>query len=132
MSIEKIYKQYNRGEIYSADLDPCIGSEQGGLRPVVILQNNAGNWFSPTLIVAPATSKIQKKTNLPTHVKVESSCGLKRSSIFLLEQIRVIDKKRIRQYIGKISREQLFQIERALCASLNLGFLPDDQNLDVI
>lgn len=96
---------------------------------MVILQNNAGNWFSPTLIIAPATAKIQKKTNLLTHVKVETGCGLEKPSVFLLEQIRVIDKKRIRQFIGKISREQLHQIEHALCISLNLNFIPGDPKI---
>ena len=101
---------YRRGDIYIANLDPYIGSEQGGTRPVVVLQNNAGNYFSPTLIVAPITSRADKRRDLPTHYYVENARGLDGPALVLLEQIRTIDKRRVRKYIGKMSRWQLEDI----------------------
>lgn len=98
---------YRRGDIYLANLDPYIGSEQGGTRPVVVLQNNAGNYFSPTLIVAPITSRFDKRRDLPTHYYVENAQGLDGPALVLLEQIRTIDKRRVCKYIGKMSRRQV-------------------------
>lgn len=98
---------YRRGDIYLANLDPYIGSEQGGTRPVVVLQNNAGNFFSPTLIVAPITSRFGKRRDLPTHYFVESARGLDGPAIVLLEQLKTIDKRRVRKYIGKMNRRQV-------------------------
>lgn len=98
---------YRRGDIYLANLDPFIGSEQGGTRPVVVLQNNAGNYFSPTLIVAPITSRCDKRRDLPTHYYVESVRGLDGPAIVLLEQLKTIDKRRVHKYIGKMSVRQV-------------------------
>ena len=98
-------KYIRRGELYYAYLEPVIGSEQGGERPVVILQNNRGNRYSPTVIVAPLTTKLVKRT-LPVHVKV-TAAGLRSTSLILLEQIRTIDKQRLRQYIGEVTVEEM-------------------------
>lgn len=106
-----------RGEIYYADLSPVIGSEQGGVRPVVIIQNDKGNKYSPTTIVAPITSR--KKARIPTHVLIDNSC-LKYTSLILLEQIRIIDKTRLREYIGKLTSEEIERLDTAVAASLNL------------
>ena len=107
-----------RGELYYADLEPVIGSEQGGERPVVILQNNKGNQHSPTVIVAPLTTQ-KIKPRIPTHVMV--SCpGLRASSLVLLEQIRTIDKQRMRNYIGVVSDAEMKEIEVAALASLGI------------
>ena len=107
-----------RGELYYADLEPVIGSEQGGERPVIILQNNKGNRFSPTVIIAPLTTKIIKKS-IPVHAKVNAE-GLRSTSLVLLEQIRTIDKQRIRQYIGAVSADEMREIEQAIIVSLDL------------
>jgi mRNA interferase MazF len=98
---------YRRGDIYLANLDPYIGSEQGGTRPVVVLQNNAGNFFSPTLIIAPITSRFGKHRDLPTHYYVENVRGLDGPALVLLEQLKTIDKRRVCKYIGKMSRRQV-------------------------
>ena len=109
-------KYIRRGELYYAYLEPVIGSEQGGERPVVILQNNRGNRYSPTVIVAPLTTKLVKRT-LPVHVKV-TAAGLRSTSLVLLEQIRTIDKQRLRQYIGEVTVEEMREIEQAVLNSL--------------
>lgn len=110
---------YRRGDIFYANLSPSSGSEQNGTRPVIILQNDMGNRFSPTLIVAPISSKM--KRNLPTHVPVEASFLSKRSCI-LLEQIRVIDKTRIvSEKLGTADKYLLEQIDRAIRISLGLS-----------
>ncbi len=111
-------RQILRGELYYANLDPVIGSEQGGERPVVILQNNKGNHYSPTVIVAPLTTKTGKPI-LPTHVEVNTE-GLRNTSIILLEQIRTIDKKRIKSYIGAVSDDKMKQIGNAILKSMGL------------
>ena len=110
--------EIKRGEIYYADLNPVKGSEQGGVRPVLILQNNQGNKFGPTTIVAAITSKIER-TKLPTHVLIES-CGLKESSLILLEQIRVIDKARMAGFIGVAGKETMESVDHAVGISLGL------------
>lgn len=110
-----------RGEIYSADLDPVVGSEQGGLRPVLIVQNNVGNRYSPTVIVLAMTSQIQK-ARLPTHVYIPAAGhGLQKDSVVLAEQIRTLDKRRLRERIGMLSPEYMSLISRALTVSLGLS-----------
>lgn len=111
-------RKIKRGEIYYANLCPVIGSEQGGVRPVIILQNNTGNHYSPTTIVAAITSR-ETKTQMPTHVKVTTP-ELHRESIVLLEQIRTIDKTRLLEYVGTFGRTNMKQIEQALVVSLGL------------
>lgn len=112
-------KYIRRGELYYAYLEPVIGSEQGGERPVVILQNNRGNRYSPTVIVAPLTTKLVKRT-LPVHVKV-TAAGLRSTSLVLLEQIRTIDKQRLRQYIGEVTVEEMREIEQAVLISIGMS-----------
>lgn len=110
-----------RGEIYYADLSPVVGSEQGGIRPVLIVQNNVGNKFSPTVIAAAITSQ-KYKTNLPTHIQIHASdCGLARDSIILLEQVRTLDKKRLRERMGMLSSVDMHRVDRALSVSFGLG-----------
>ena len=107
-----------KGDIYFADLSPVVGSEQGGVRPVLGIQNNVGNKFSPTVIVA---SRMDKH-NLPTHVLIEQSrYGLQKDSMILLEQVRTIDKSRLRDYIGHLDFSDLLRVNRALMVSMDLG-----------
>ncbi len=113
-------KNIFRGELYYADLDPCIGSEQNGIRPVVILQNNIGNRFSPTVLVAPITTKVDVKTKLPTHVFVSSFNDIKFDSFILLEQTRVIDKIRLRAFLGKLNGAVMHLIDNALIIALGV------------
>ncbi len=107
-----------RGDIFYADLSPVVGSEQGGYRPVLILQNNKGNKFSTTVIVAPISSKVQKN-KIPTHVLIEND-QLEKKSIVLLEQIRTIDKKRIFDKVGCVSSEKMELINQAIKTSLDI------------
>ena len=117
----------HRGELYYADLNPVVGSEQGGIRPVLILQNEVGNWFSPTVIVAAVTAKSSKPC-LPTHVLVETGSGLRQPSVILTEQIRTIDKSRLLDRIGVLSPEKQEQVDRALLVSFALSQkLEEDQ-----
>ena len=110
-----------RGDIFYADLSPVIGSEQGGIRPVLIVQNDVGNKFSPTVIAAAITSQ-RFKTNLPTHIQVNADeCGLAKDSIVLLEQVRTIDKKRLREKMGNLDEEDMSRIDKALSVSFGLG-----------
>lgn len=110
-----------RGEIYYADLSPAFGSEQGGIRPVVILQNNMGNKHAPTTIIAPITSVLVKKP-LPTHIKLpQGMCGLTCESVVLLEQVKVIDKQRLKAKMGAVSTELMEQINKGLAISLGLN-----------
>lgn len=109
-----------RGEIYYADLNPVIGSEQGGVRPIVVLQNDVGNKYSPTVIAAATTSKLTK-AKLPTHIELSRDTSpLPRDSVVLLEQIRTIDKSRIKEKIGELPPEIMGRIDEALL--LSLGF----------
>jgi mRNA interferase MazF len=108
-----------RGEIYIADLDPVVGSEQGGERPVLIIQNNLGNKHSPTVIVLAITSRFYKKRNLPTHVPIESG-DLSKDSIALAEQVRTIDKSRLMHYVGRASRETMDFVDDALKVSMGV------------
>ncbi|MFO7814696.1 MAG: type II toxin-antitoxin system PemK/MazF family toxin [Halanaerobiales bacterium] len=109
-----------RGDVYYADLNPVVGSEQGGVRPVLIIQNDIGNKYSPTIIVAAITSKINK-AQLPTHVEIsEGDSSLERDSVILLEQIRTIDKKRLKSEVANLSDEILERVDTALGISLGL------------
>ncbi len=110
-----------RGDIYYADLSPVIGSEQGGLRPVLIIQNDVGNRYSPTVIAAAITSKISK-TKLPTHIDVPGDgAGLAKDSIILLEQIRTIDKKRLKEKMGHLDDNTMTSVNSAIEVSFGLG-----------
>jgi len=109
-----------RGDIYYADLSPVIGSEQGGVRPVLIVQNDVGNKFSPTVIAAAITSQ-KEKNNLPTHIEVDAhDCGLAKDSIVLLEQVRTIDKRRLREKMGALDNEDMGKVNQALSVSFGL------------
>ncbi|WP_139903884.1 type II toxin-antitoxin system PemK/MazF family toxin [Clostridium thermarum] len=110
-----------RGDIYYADLSPVVGSEQGGVRPVIIIQNDIGNKYSPTVIVAAITSQINK-AKLPTHVEISSEeYGLNKDSVVLLEQIRTLDKKRLKEKIGHMKDEDMALVDQALLISLGLN-----------
>ena len=115
---------YHRGDIYIANLNPYTGAEQGGIRPVVVLQNNLGNRYSPTLIVAAMTKEI-KRTDLPTHVYIRRAGDLKKPSIIVLEQIRTIDKSRVHRFIGKLSPMQMDLVDRGIRKSLGLENEPE-------
>lgn len=109
-----------RGDIYYADLRPVVGSEQGGVRPVLIIQNDVGNRHSPTVIVAAITSQIHK-VKLPTHVELDSEkCHIVKDSVILLEQLRTIDKKRLKDKVCHLDAEILEKVDRALIVSLEL------------
>ena len=109
---------YRRGDIYCADLNPVIGSEQGGTRPVVVIQNDIGNKHSTTLIVAAVTTKIRKKEQMPTHYLIQNNPAFSEPSVVMLEQIRTIDKCRIDNYLGKVTPHEMVAIEKALSISL--------------
>ena len=118
-----------RGEIYYADLSPVVGSEQGGIRPVLIVQNDVGNRYSPTVIAAAITSQ-RDKTELPTHIKLDASfSGLAKDSIVLLEQVRTIDKQRLKEKMGTLDNRSMNMVDRALYVSLGLN---DTSNNTVI
>jgi mRNA interferase MazF len=109
-----------RGDIYYADLSPVIGSEQGGIRPVLIVQNDVGNRYSPTVIAAAITSQINK-AKLPTHIEINAQeFGLSKDSVILLEQIRTIDKKRLKEKIGRLDDELMEKVNDALSISFGL------------
>lgn len=112
--------EYRRGDIYLADLSPFCGSEQGGVRPVVVIQNNTGNKHAPTLVVATITAKTRKKTKQPTHYLIRNNPALSRPSLVLLEQLRTIDKQRIIKYLGRVTRKEMRGIDTALRVSLDL------------
>lgn len=114
-------KQIIRGAIFYADLDPIVGSEQKGVRPVVILQNDIGNKYSPTTMIAPITTKEYKGKYLPTHVKVTTLNKLRPHSIILLEQVRTIDKSRLKGYVTMLSEKEMQSIDKALIISLSIG-----------
>ena len=112
---------FRRGEIYFADLDLHYGSEQGGKRPVIVIQNNTGNKFAPTVIVAAVTSKVSKKPKQPTHVLIDRNPAFSRPSMVLLEQIFTIDKERIQRLLGQTTPDEMYQINEALMNSLDLN-----------
>ena len=113
--------RYSRGDIYYANMEPHVGSEQGGERPVVVLQNDTGNKHSPTLIIATLTSRVDKKLSLPTHVLLDQNPGPKVPSIVQLEQIFTIDKRRIQWFAGQASVDEMKQIEAAMKISLGMN-----------
>ena len=115
-----------RGDIYYADLIPVIGSEQGGLRPVLIIQNDVGNKYSPTVIAAAITSKMTK-AKLPTHIGVGAlDCGLLKDSVILLEQIRTIDKARLKEKMGHLPDSQMNEVNSAISVSFGLSAMKKD------
>ena len=110
-----------RGDIYYADLSPVIGSEQGGLRPVLIVQNDVGNRYSPTVIAAAITSKMSK-TKLPTHIDISGqNAGLSKDSVILLEQVRTIDKQRLKEKMGHLDDSTMNHVNNAIQVSFGLG-----------
>lgn len=109
-----------RGDIFYADLSPVIGSEQGGTRPVLVVQNDVGNKFSPTVIIAAITSQINK-AKMPTHIEISAhDVGLLKDSVILLEQVRTIDKKRLREKIGRLDDELISRVDEALGISFGI------------
>lgn len=112
-------KAIKRGEIYYADLNPIIGSEQGDYRPVLIIQNNKGNRYSPTVIITPITGSLLKNS-IPTHVSLSKECGLEKDSIVLAEQIRAIDRSRLGSYIGYLEKSAMLKVDKALSISIGL------------
>lgn len=109
-----------RGDIFYADLSPVVGSEQGGVRPVLIIQNDMGNRHSPTVIAAAITSQMNK-AKLPTHIElVGQDCGLTKDSIVLLEQIRTLDKRRLREHMGRLDGALMDEVDRAIAVSFGL------------
>lgn len=115
-------KAIRRGDLFYADLDPVVGSEQGGIRPVLVIQNDVGNHFSPTVVAAAITSR-KAKNSLPTHILLENVPGLAPTSLLLLEQLRTIDRKRLRGYIGRISKEKMLEVDAALAISIGISLL---------
>jgi mRNA interferase MazF len=112
--------QVKRGDIYYADLSPVVGSEQGGIRPVLIIQNDVGNRYSPTVICAAITSRMNK-AKLPTHIEIDSRrCQIMKDSVILLEQIRTIDKQRLKDMIGHLDKERMRSVDEAIRVSLAL------------
>ena len=109
-----------RGDIYYAELNPVIGSEQGGTRPVLIISNDIGNKHSPTVIIAPITSRVHTKAKLPTHILIKDFDGLDKNSIILFEQIRTIDKQRLRKYIGMLPTVIMARADKSLAISISL------------
>lgn len=114
-------KAIRRGDLFYADLNPVVGSEQGGIRPVLVIQNDVGNHFSPTVVAAAITSR-KAKNSLPTHILLENVPGLAPTSLLLLEQLRTIDRKRLRGYIGRISKEKMLEVDAALAISVGIGY----------
>ena len=112
--------QVKRGDIYYADLSPVVGSEQGGIRPVLIIQNDVGYRYSPTVICAAITSRMNK-AKLPTHIEIDSRrCQIMKDSVILLEQIRTIDKQRLKDMIGHLDKERMRSVDEAIRVSLAL------------
>ena len=110
-----------RGDIYYADLSPVVGSEQGGLRPVLIIQNDVGNRYSPTVIAAAITSRMGK-TRLPTHIDIHADkVGLAKDSVVLLEQIRTLDKRRLKEKMGHLDESLMQKVNSAIAVSFGLG-----------
>ena len=118
--------EYRRGDVYYADLSSTLGAEICGIRPALVIQNDVGNQFSPTLIVAPITSRVWKNPHQPTHFYLEHVQGLYRPGVVLLEQIRTIDKQRIVKYVGKVDPETLNSSEFRRCFYVSLGLIPEE------
>ena len=120
-SVNCVNDTIRRGEIYYADLSPVVGSEQGGIRPVLIIQNDVGNKHSPTVIAAAITSQLNK-AKLPTHIELGArSYGLSKHSVVLLEQIRTIDKRRLKERMGRLDEAVMQQVDNAIAVSFGLG-----------
>lgn len=113
-----MFDKLRRGDIYSADLSPSVGSEQSGFRPVLVLQNNIGNCFSPTIIIAAITGVNKKSQKFPTHYHLKNECGLTRPSVVMLEQIRTI---RLKKYIGHLNAVDMNNIDETLLQSLGIS-----------
>ena len=112
-------EQVKRGQIYYADLSPVVGSEQGGTRPVLVIQNDVGNKYSPTVIACAVTSQLTK-AKLPTHIEVrQGQFGLPKDSVILLEQIRTLDKRRLKERLGQLDAETMSKVDRAIVISLD-------------
>ena len=119
-SVNFVDTSVKRGDIYYADLSPVVGSEQGGVRPVLIVQNDTGNRYSPTVIVAAITSQTGK-AKLPTHIELAAqNYGLTRDSVVLLEQIRTLDKRRLREKMGRVDKELMDRVDAAIAVSFGL------------
>ncbi len=114
-----------RGDIFYVDLNPVVGSEQGGTRPVLVISNDIGNRHSPTVIVAAITSRVHTKAKLPTHTAVNDFEGLDKDSIILLEQIRTIDKQRLKQHMGMMPENIMARVDKALAISISLNNRPN-------
>ncbi|MBE7090366.1 MAG: type II toxin-antitoxin system PemK/MazF family toxin [Clostridiales bacterium] len=120
-----------RGELYYADLSPVVGSEQGGIRPVLVVQNDIGNKYSPTVIAAAVTSKLNK-VRLPTHIELSADTyGLQRDSVVLLEQIRTLDKRRLKERIGMLEMATMQRVDTALLISLGFSMAAEEPNADI-
>jgi mRNA interferase MazF len=118
--VNSVDTNVKRGDIYYADLSPVVGSEQGGVRPVLIVQNDTGNRYSPTVIAAAITSQTNK-AKLPTHISIAApDSGLPKDSVVLLEQIRTLDKRRLREHMGRVSGELMGKIDAAIAVSFGL------------
>ncbi len=111
---------FKRGDIFYADLSPVIGSEQGGMRPVLIIQNDVGNHYSPTVIVSAITARISKP-KMPTHIGIKAGNGIERDSVILLEQIRTIDKQRLRDKVTHLDDATMKKVDKAIKISLGLS-----------
>ncbi len=120
MVIVSVNNNIRRGDIFYADLSPVVGSEQGGVRPVLIVQNDVGNRYSPTVIAAAITSQVGK-SKLPTHIQVHTDSGLAKSSIVLLEQIRTLDKRRLKDRMGHLDDATMTLVNDALSVSFGLS-----------
>ncbi len=120
-----------RGDIYYADLSPVVGSEQGGLRPVLIIQNDVGNRYSPTVIAAAITSRLGK-ARMPTHIDVHADrVGLVKDSVILLEQVRTLDKRRLKEKMGHLDERLMEEVNRAIAVSVGLGdWRPDERRVN--
>lgn len=117
--MERNFHDFHRGEVYYADLDPVIGHEQGGIRPVLVIQNDTGNYHSPTIIVIAVTRRTFKKPKQPTHVVLDDAQGLA-PSLFMSEVVRTIDKRRVQSYVGRLTKEQMRRVNAALLVSVGL------------
>ena len=113
-------RKIRRGDMFYANLSPVVGSEQGGIRPILIIQNDTGNKHSQTVIATIITSKMVAKAKLPTHCHIKAQQGLGRDSLVLLEQIRTLDKKRLQEYIGALDGESMCKVDKALTVSVGL------------
>ncbi len=120
-----------RGDIFYADLSPVVGSEQGGLRPVLIIQNDVGNRYSPTVIAAAITSRMGKN-RLPTHIDIHADrVGLAKDSVILLEQIRTLDKRRLKEKMGHLDSTVMNQVNNAIAVSFGLGNIPSGYETEI-